>query len=128
MPKAKQVQMRADGCQHAATLAEIGEVRYRHGLMVYFRFASPSLFVRPYRSEAAKGFMRPFRLWDSIPSQKVSAKKGIFTKTFISKAIILLFPPGHVRIFYGPPPTLYADGLSDLCRTCIGGESEVVRS
>ena len=46
---------------------------------------------------------------------------------FISKAIIPLFPTRHVRIFYGPPPTQYADGLSDLCRTCIGGESEVVR-
>ena len=46
----------------------------------------------------------------------------------ISKVVIPLFPPGHVRIFYDPPPTQYADGLSDLSRTCIGGESEVVRS
>ena len=61
-------------------------------------------------------------------SKMLVREKGIFTKSFILKAIISLFPSGHVRIFYGPPPTLYADGLSDLCRTCIGGESEVVRS
>ena len=68
-----------------------------------------------------------FALGDSTSLQEVDVEKEIFTKTPILKAVISLFPPGHVRISYGPPPTQYAHGLSDLSRTCIGGESEVVR-
>ena len=45
----------------------------------------------------------------------------MLTKTSLSKAITPLFPPGHVRISYGPPPTLYAHGLSDLYRRRVGG-------
>ena len=68
-----------------------------------------------------------FALGDSTSLQEVDVEKEIFTKTPILKAIVSLFPPEHVRISYGPPPTQYVHGLSDLSRTCIGGESEVVR-
>ena len=63
-----------------------------------------------------------------VSLSKRLTQKETFTKTPLSIAITLLFSLEHVRIFYGPPPTLYAEGLSDLSRTCIGGESEVVRS
>ena len=45
--------------------------------------------------------------WHS-PSKRL-VLKGIFTRMLIPKGIIPLFPPRHVRIFYGPPPILYAE-------------------
>ena len=83
----------------------------------------------PHHCPSQEAYMASlFKLWDSILPPKGSYGKEIFTKISISKAIIPLFSPRHVRISYAPPPTQYAHGLSDLSRTCIGGESEVVRS
>ena len=49
-------------------------------------------------------------LGGSISLQEIHVEKEIFTKMPIPKAVISLFPSGHVRISYGPPPTLYAEG------------------
>ena len=69
-----------------------------------------------------------FTLWGGIPFIEINVMKEMLTETSVSGAVIPLSPSVHVRIFYGLPPILYAEGLSNLYRTCIGGESEVVCS
>ena len=127
MPKAKQVQMRADGCQHAATLAEIGEVRYRHGLMVYFRFVSPSLMLRssfvPIEAKQPRGSCGPLDFGTASLPKRLVRKREYLQKRSFQRLLSSYFLP-DMSVF----STVHLRPYTPMdCRTCVGLVSEESR-
>ena len=137
--------MRADGCQHAATLAEIGEVRYRHGLMVYFRFASPSLMLRssfvPIEAKQPRGSCGPLDFGTASLLKRLVRKREYLQKRSFQRLLSSYFLPDmsvfstvHLRP-YTPMDcrtsvfsTVHLRPYTPMdCRTCVGLVSEESR-